>query len=512
MSSIKNKWANFLILVLCVFLLATLLAGALSTGQAMINTSEILRAQLPPVAKVTIDGEALEAHIEEMGQWSDVAPLTPALVHELGSLSYVRDYDYFTRLFGLHSGDLVRAFDPELFRDTGLDYEDWIDLGSLAHFDRWDEDIDYEHFSLKGVHNPNILDISTGLIDLVEGRTFTQEEVQELHYVAVVSRDFLEANDLLLGSSFVLENRIYPDDAIVHNFLEPYLASSPIVLEIVGVFEKEFDTDTPDHILGIHGYFDFINHIYVPNLVVTSVFDFYWEVLPEIDPDLYAERQYRGDREEITHLDNVLFWLYDAAYLGAFEEAAHDILPDFYVIEDMSMVFGVINNSMDALNDIVNGLIVGTVAAMLVVLSLLLMLLLRARRHEVGIYVALGEKKGTIFAQFFLEIMIASLIGITLGLFVGNMIAAELSHSMIAQDIAQQFQNPDRTITYSLLHGMGYHAPIMTAEEMLDAYTVRLDLVTVAYFYGVALTIILVTVLLSLWGIFSLKPKEILMD
>jgi len=498
---------NLLTLAFCVFLLSTLLAGVLSTSQAMTNTSEVLRAQLPPVAKVTTNEEAFEVYIEQTGQWPDTAPLTPTLLYELGSLPYVRDYDYFIQLFGIYSRDLVRAFDPELFRDTGLDYEEWIDLGSLANFTGWDEEIEYEHFTLKGVQNPNMLDISTGLISLVDGRTFTQEEVQELHYVAVVSRDFLEINDLSLGSSFALENRIYSDEIMFHNFLEPYLASRSISLEIVGVFEKEFD---PDALLGIHGYFDFINQIYVPNLVVTSIFDFYWEVLPEIDPDLYAQRQYYGDREETVYPDNVLFWLYDAAYLGAFEAAANDILPEFYAIEDMSMVFGAISNSMEALSDVIDWFIVGIVAAMLIVLSLLTALFFRTRRHEIGIYVTLGERKSTIFAQFFSEIMIASLIGITLGLFAGNVIADELSHSMIAQDITRQLQDPNHVIHFSLLHGMGYHAPVMTAEEMLDMYTVRLDLTTVVYFYVITLATILATVFLSLWSVLLLKPREVL--
>ena len=67
--------------------------------------------------------------------------------------------------------------------------------------------------NLKGVHGINLLDAEEGVIEVVQGRTFTETEVRNLTYVALISQNLAELNELGIGSTFTLNNTIWKDEA-----------------------------------------------------------------------------------------------------------------------------------------------------------------------------------------------------------------------------------------------------------------------------------------------------------
>jgi len=323
------------------------MAGAISVNQAIINTDMALRSQLPAIATIIIDQNAHEEHLDQTGEFLTIE-VRPSTIRELGTLPYVQAYDYSAWGLSFFSISLERFFDASLFLDIGMPEADISDAGSLSH---WHETL-LEQFTLKGVQYPGILDINAGLIELVDGRPFTEEEVNTLSYVAVVSQNFLEVNDLSIGSILTLEYIIYDETAEltfgVPSRDENILISKTFDLEIVGAFDRELE-DILDPIDVLH-HLELVNLIYVPNLVIESVVDLYLEVLPEIDPALYSELSSAEQLEDILNYDSVLFLLDDPTDLVAFAEAANEILPRFWVIEDLSNAYEVISNSMVLMN------------------------------------------------------------------------------------------------------------------------------------------------------------------
>lgn len=502
--SIMRRLGKFLILVVCMFLLAILMSGSVSVRQAILNTDAALRAQLPAVATLVVDGEASEHHFELTGEFIEDS-VTPSIVREIGALSYVEVFDYTAWGFNFFSSEIERVFDPSLFSHLDLPLSEIRDRGSLSY---WDE-TSLEQFTLKGGQHPGIIDIEAGLIELVTGRTFTVEEIETLSYVAVVSQDFLVANNLSLGSTLMLDYFILDEseDVILGNDEGNILASQNFELEIIGVFEKELEINSES--FEIHSYIDFVNRIYVPNAVVESIVDLYMEVLPGLDPEFYAEISAVENIEDILGYDNFLFLLHDPMDLVTFATAANDILPGFWIVEDLFNTYTDISNSMEMLDEIANWFLIGAICATLVILGLLVLLFLVDRKHEIGIYLALGEKKHKVVSQFILETMLAAVIGMTFALFTGNMLGSQLSQVLIEQDVIRQLEDPDRIETFGLLHGMGFRMK-MSHEEMLELYEVTLDTSTIMLFYVVTLSTVLVATTIPTWLVVNMKPKEIL--
>ena len=504
---IRRTPVRFFILLGVIFLLAALMAGALSIRQALSNADLALRTQVPAVATIEIDSDVFERYIELTGEWPEPL-LTSSIVHEIASLPYVRSFDY-SAWGAFYSYDLQRAFDVETFIDAGLDPEVAIDIGALSY----SFDTHLEQFWLRGTQSPDLIDISAGLIELTAGRTFTQEEIDSLSNVAVVSRDFLDANGLSLGSLFELDFNIYRQ--VEGSFVpldfyssENLLHSQTVELEIIGVFEKEL----PDDKLNLQSHFDILNRIYVPNVLIESFSETSREVLSREYLDMFAELDAVGhDGSDVIDPGSMLFLLYDPIDLSAFSVAATALLPsDIYIIEDRTDAYEFITSSMNTAHEIINGLIVGVIIASLTILSLLTLLFTIDRKKEIGIYLALGERRRDAFSQMLTEMLVVCIIAVTLALFVGNILGGEISHAMIERDLVAQIEDPDMTFSRGQLYGLGFQIE-MTPEEMLSAYEIRLDIATVVLFYGVMMTVVSLATLISVLYMTRLNPKKILM-
>jgi len=157
-----------------------------------------------------------------------------------------------------------------------------------------------------------------------------------------------------------------------------------------------------------------------------------------------------------------------------------------------------------------NWMVGGTLVATLIILALLISLFLIDRKHEMGIYLAIGEKKSRILGQFICEVILIALVSMTLALFVGNVLGNQLSQMMIEQDMIRQLEDPDYSPTQAMLQARGFRFD-MTHEEMIYLYEVRLDRKTVLLFYSVTLNAIVVATTIPMWLVLKKDPKEVLL-
>jgi len=146
----------------------------------------------------------------------------------------------------------------------------------------------------------------------------------------------------------------------------------------------------------------------------------------------------------------------------------------------------------------------------LIILSLLITLFLRDRKHEIGIYLALGEKKGKIITQILTEVLSVSIIGITLSLFAGNIISDGISQQMIHNNMMNELENPSMNFDWNPLEGMGFNTN-MSMDEMLENYEVGLDGQTIGLFFLVGAGTVILSTISPIIYITSLNPKKIMM-
>lgn len=498
-TSVQRRPGKSLILLLLVFVLGTIISGAISVGQAVGNTETALRRRLPAIVSLESDWEAMEEESRLTGEWPRAERLTPEMIRTIAELPQVSHYDYSLRVWELSSNQLQR-------------YESDTMGGGM-----WRPGPDDRvHLDVRGVQNPRVIDIEEGLINLVDGRVFTEQEVTtaaEIH-PALISREFAQVNNLSLNSFFdadVLiwnwdEGMLWAEDHSEENIF----ASATFTFEVIGIFEPVIRPDQENDHDAQWRIQELQNRIYSTNLMAEAVQRFQHENhLLMAEEAGVLDEILEWESEEFSPWFDNMFVLHDPLDIEAFREEAMTMLPQFWLVADLSNAFSDISNSMETLQWIASLVLWVSVGATLLILSLLITLFLRDRKHEIGIYLALGEKKGKVISQIMLEVVVISAIGVTLALFTGNLLSSGISQTMLRNDLANQSDDH---------FGMGGGSNLewmfgvdFTQEEMLESYSVSLDATTILIFYGVGLGTVMLSTIVPILYVTSLDPKKIMM-
>ena len=482
-----------LALFFVILLLATGGASAIFVRQAVINVDESLRASLPAIASVHLDQVALNDPDFSWEDFEERESFTSGTIRKLAELPYVRKFDY--ALWGYN------FFNSALTPVTRFEGTE-IDTGRAS-----------DAFILRGIQYHNVMDIESGLIELVDGRVFTEDEVEFGASVVIVSHTFLNENDLTIGDTMSLTYRIYDEESMENVLLydDEYLLGEKLFeLEIIGTFSQEFEGDP--YGFEIFNHLNLLNQFYVPNLFIESTINLYIEAFSEINPELVELLQSADFREELIEYENIIFMMYDPLYLENFKQEADKLLPNFWIASDLSNSYADFASSMDMLNDVFLFVMIAVICATLIIVTLLTLLVLRERKKEIGIYLALGERKQKVIYQLFIELLLPSIVAITFALFVGSQLSTFISESMIREDLIRQTEADEEitTIEFGTLESLGFRHE-MTHEEMLEMYEIRLNITTIFHFYAIGLGMVLISIAIPTFRLLTLNPKEILL-
>lgn len=117
---------------------------------------------------------------------------------------------------------------------------------------------------------------------------------------------------------------------------------------------------------------------------------------------------------------------------------------------------------------------------------------------------ALGEKKWKIVSQELIEVVSVSILGLIVAFSIGHIAAEGLSTSMIRAELAAE----PRDENYWPLVGFSQE---MTPEEMLEAFSVSLEIETTILFFVVGIGTVFLSTIVPVVYILELNPKDILM-
>lgn len=504
--ALRSEVKQSLSVMVVFFSMLILASGAISVRQAIINTDVNLRRQLPAIATIHLDEEAFLQFREEASDWVDVDLLTGNMIRDIGSLPQVRAYDYTAWGYDFFSESISRPFLTEMYLSNHPESAVPNDFHSLRARGAL-----VEQFILRGTQNSEPLDVKAGLIQLVQGRLFEEWEIAQGASVALVSDEFLNENQLQLGDFLNMEHRIFPEPSAgsldIVDWYQPenQLLATNFPLEIIGVFHYE-----PAEVMEMHDFFQYteiINRIYVPNRLVESTFPLYGKVL--FSDDLEA-RQFLEEVESLLQYENLVFLLHDPLLMDDFKDEVMEILPDFWMVSDLSNVYGDIAAAMISLNQIADGLLWGSLGASIIMVGLLSVFFLKGRKREMGIYLALGLGKFRLISQYLLEILLLGIIALGLSLGTGHLLASQISIHHLRHYLAASPEEEYFRIQAGTPESLGFRFE-MSQEEMLASFDTSINRSSVLIFITISLGTILLSAIVPIIWVLKLKPKDILL-
>ena len=141
----------------------------------------------------------------------------------------------------------------------------------------------------------------------------------------------------------------------------------------------------------------------------------------------------------------------------------------------------------------------------ILIIGLISLLFLRERKHEMGIYLALGERKMNIALQILIETIAVSLIAVCISIFTGNLVAKNISNKMLENQISESYNKNDQ-----YYDEYGYLLNVDKSDIMAN-YNVKLDAVTIAVIFAISIGSITVSTLIPIYYTLKINPKKILM-
>ena len=401
---IKRNFGKSMLLFSLVFLLITSIAGAMMASIAIVHTEHRLWQQIPPLATIIHDQEAIAvAQANDSNDFS-MEMLSSALIESISTLPYVRAVDYAVFSHNFFSYDLNRANDMAIYLEAGFLEEDL----EFLFRDFLQDERGLEQFTLKGVRHPEIADVIGGAITLVAGRAFTDIEIRNATPVAIIPYEFAVKHQLTIGESFELTASVYgsmfgipappsqfqPDDLLL---------TEAILFEVVGIFEPNVVIEQFDW-LSATNYRDLNNRIYVPIDVAKIPDQLFAQYLLQASEE--RRNEFWGpdfNYEDLANLQfnyvDLVFILHDVLDIATFNLAASELLPEFWIMDDLSDALSDMMPLLMQVQQIATWIIRVTTIACLIILGLVLILFFYGRRHEIGIYLALGEKKSKVYTS-----------------------------------------------------------------------------------------------------------------
>ena len=502
---IRNKFYSIVLSVI-IFLLGTLALVAVFTTRMISSVEENLWNNLPNVVMIEHDQYASEKHFARYNIWP--APtITKELINEISRLPYVEtahaylEHELLSRDLERYPGTILN----DVFSEDGRS----LRTQGIMHI---------EVFSVNGVTDSNFAALSTGIIEIVEGSTFITEQIENIKPVAIISNELAAINNLHVGSIITLESLILQGSVNISNrFNAEYIIDSLILeLEVIGIYNlqgilTEFvPMQTSASIFGggeqTTQKINMLNTIYIPYGIIQQVDSFDYEAILRI----------YGERIHDRNINNLII-LKSAQDFPAFYEAMDEIFPDFITARNVSYSFPHVFVAMDNIRSASSFALVFLIGASLTVFTILLLLTLRIRRYEVGIYLALGERKGIIGLQFIIEILAVTVVAITMSLLLNHVVGSQISHLIISREMTGTVHGQTRglvvgnSIFLRNEYLFDWFVPeVSEIEGLLEVFDISLGINDIALFYAAAIGVIILATSISLLSITHLKPKEIL--
>ena len=173
----------------------------------------------------------------------------------------------------------------------------------------------------------------------------------------------------------------------------------------------------------------------------------------------------------------------------------------YYSITSSAEDYRYIQAPLENLTALTNVALGASAALTIVLLSLVAVLFLRNRTHEIGILMAMGDRKRNILGQFILEIVVIGLLatGFSLvsGNYLGSIISNEFMKIQIDTDTETEYQKN--------------HPDTLTQLDLLDTYKVEMNVQYIVMIVASSTLILMISSAAPVLYILKIKPKKVLM-
>lgn len=468
--SVSRRKGKSIILLTVVFILGNLIAGTFAIKEASYRVEDNLKKKLGFNATIAVDYDAIYENFDFASNTEpDIPKITKDLIEKVGALPQVSFYDF------------SKSHQIDTFSIKAVKYSE----------DEQDEQA--SQFSLHGVEYLGLIDSKVGRIEMTSGSAFSQEDLSKQIIPIVISDNLLSDNNFRI-------DEIIDVTSLLSQLSVDERASETLKLnyqvQIVGTFKPITFGKNNDENYSVNAM---LNRIYMPNKFVEKILEQEIEIANEKGIDV-TDNYFYQEALNKSYQDSV-FVTESEKDLDSFVSSASELVGENLEIKTSQQAFAMIAAPIAILANFADVTLKGSALTTVIMLSLVLILFLRDRKHEMGIYLALGDKQWKVLSQVTLEVLVITLLGLTLSFGSGLMLANKASSILI-------YDTDDQGV---LIDTDSSFIPAVNMTEVQEDYAIKLTPSYIVSIYGLGTIVAISASVLPMFYVTRMKPKKILM-
>ena len=472
--SVKERKAKSFLQLIVFTVICVLIIAGLSIQSAAEKSAQLARESLGGTVTLQYNSEKMMEEMKnQMGerpergsapQGQDFSPFKisnePVKLEDaeqLVSSSYVKAYNFVTSTTG--------------YTDNFEPVEVESNSSSFGGFGPSGMEFSMGDITVSGQLNSDLATAFMGnTATLVEGRHITEEDKGKA--VVLIEQTLADQNELAVGDFIEFGAE---DNENVQSY------------EIVGIYQSEVSTNDLNTPLSATLPY---NTVYVPFDQVNVI---------------------KGDDATDT-MDSAVFYMKDAANIDAFIEEANSTSIDFetYMLDANNQLYEQMVGPIENVSSFSENIVYLVTIAGALILGLLIMLSIRERKYEMGVLIAIGEKKWKLIGQFLVEVLVIAVLALGISYSTGGIVADQLGNKLLEnQLVSSQEAQPESFGQFgSSFNPFSNSTP--SQAEVIDEIQVDITAKDFGLLALIGFLIAIVATVLPSLTVLRLKPKAIL--
>ncbi|KTF60417.1 MULTISPECIES: ABC transporter permease [Bacillus amyloliquefaciens group] len=448
--------------VICIFVLS-----GLTIQSAAKKSSELARQQIGGSVTLQADRQKQMAQQQKDGEKRtfESTPISVSDAKKLTSLQHVKNYNFLTTASAnAESFDAIKSSGESADNSSG---------GS--RFQGGGRQMISADISVEGVLSTALLDDFTGgSSKITEGRAITKTDADAK--VAVINETLADQNKLKVGGSITVSSAA--DDSVSTK------------LKIVGIYKTTSSGDDQAE------HFSFLNpdnKIYTPYTAAAAL---------------------KGSDNK-NRISSAVYYMDDAKYIDSFVAAAKKTSIDdkTYTLTTNDQVYQQMAGPIENVASFSKNVVYLVSIAGAVILGLIVMMSIRERKYEMGVLMAIGEKRWKLIGQFLTEILIVAVIAIGIASVTGSLVANQLGNQLLSQQVSSADDSQQQTSGWGggeMPRGDGMFGQHSSGADVISTMQVNVSLNDLLILGGIGVAIAVTATLLPSVSVMRLHPKTIL--
>lgn len=549
--NVKRRLSKTILLTLTFFLIGNLVIIGLGINNAAKNAKIIARKQMRAIISYGVDFNEVQKKAETIEDEQERAKF----YQKDYSINYdeIKDYlnDPRVKTIEASNNEMAYVAGKTKFVLPNEEYEKRIaerkeEAAKNPEMPYYREN----EIVLKTNVVPSSIDVEDGKVRIVDGKFYTQEDIDNYNLVAVVSKKFAEINNLSVGSTFEI---LYKDPSSSSQYMKPVLGEEKIKsikdddfkvsLKVIGIFEHDYNKSSgkPDE----QKYYSPIdladNAIFVPPFSLTyatlngvnKLIDLQVEYLKktfaadgekvdinDILSTPYYQKQTKDNFKQLFRFHEATILLKDPLEVDGFGKDIEKNKPEFRKIDLNNSEFNRFSKPLDSISLFSSFIVTLVVVNAIVIITLVVALTLKTREYEIGVLLSLGSSKIHVITQFFVELALVALLGFSLACISGTLTASKVGQEVLNRTVSYSkvdAENEEEKYNFGRVerdfnpYG-GVTQTSVSLDDIVSHYKVSLSPLIIGFVYLIGMGIVLVSVVIPSFMIMRYNPKKILMN